>query len=284
MFASVADVLSDEERSAVETRFKFLLRDNAKRNDVYVGLQHLALESLDDDEFARLCTEVLSSTFWATWSLDDAEPCLLVQLTRSSDKHVEMFLVEPSRRMHALRRDGNGVLPFEFRRFNSSAGEHTHPTLVLQGELVRSRESERVSFAATECLWNGRSYLGNTDRQSRMNVARACIDAEPFKRPLLTRGTLDPAHDPSTVLANVLYKPHVTSLQAEAVVKDVPRAFREFTVDGIELRSSIATHTLAAEGPSAYTLALSSSASRIRRLLDALGTSQKDEMVTKDDT
>lgn len=228
--------------AALEARVRFLVRDNPTNRPLYAGLDTLDASAIADAVFA-------TPTTWATWALAGAEPCLFVQLAAAGGSDgVEQFLVARNRSTWAVRRDAHGALPFRF--------ENDRQLLVLQAELVAATDgSHDVVLLVTECLWN-RAYRGNKDRASRMAMAHALVDGEPFRAPPCVRRTDDNDGDRARCLADVIYKPHMTALTADAVVRATPPALRRFTVVGIAFRDSTAVHTPAAAGASAYTLPL----------------------------
>jgi len=267
--------LSDRARACLESNFRFLVRDNADNVSLYAGIASQDVTAIDDEKFRDFCASTLDSSFWATWALADAEPCLLLQLRNdlvdecseqrqrggelSWPSESRLFIVAADRGIYELNSDREREQPFVFRRPNSNTGSMTFPVLALQGELVVDARSTRVVFLGTECLFN-RVYCGRVDRQTRMSHARALIEGEPARAPILQRNEkLNPADATAPrMLASIEYKPHMTALHAEAVVvarPPPPLIDGRFEVDGIELRCSSSSHTHAPAGASAYRLA-----------------------------
>jgi len=191
--------------------------------------------------------------YWVSWTFAGAAPCLYIQCGTEA-----MLMSAATGTVYALNRDRLGTLPFTFRRVHPGTGAATPLTLVLQAELVRGNDDDgRVHLLVTECLWAARGACTALDRQTRMTMARALIDTEPFQQRVLIANALDPATNPASVLAaDVRYKPHMTPLQERAVTMrgSVPRAFRDLTVAGMEYRDSTARHEPGI--PSSFTMSL----------------------------
>jgi len=239
--------------AALEARVRFLVRDNATNRPLYAGIDAIDAGALADTAFA-------SPTTWASWALAGALSCLFVQLERNDGiDGVEQFLVSRNRATWAVRRDARGALPFEFH--------NDRQLLVLQAELVEAVDgSHDVVLLVTECLWN-RVYRGNKDRATRMATAHALVDGEPFRAPPCVRRA-DAGDERARFITDVIYKPHMTALTADAVVRATPPALRRFNVVGIAFRDSTATHTPAPLGVSEYTLPLTGA--RTERVLELL--------------
>jgi hypothetical protein len=268
--ASIGFELDAAERVELARSCPFLRTQQASSAH-YTGATREELGALDDAAFAARCATALSAASWVSWSLAASTPALLVQvlaadvaMTSATAADACLYLVTPDHRVYALtqstRRDVRAPPPFAFRRFVASTHTAVFPRLlVLQGEVVATPAG--VGFFASECLANNSTRLA-PDRQSRMALARAIVEGEPSRAPLLTRVTaaepIVAERSASAQLLFVEYKPHMTALHARALVDATapPPLFlrRACTVNGLEVRASDAAHVRAADGAAVLVL------------------------------
>jgi len=224
MLARIGRLLVGDERARACARFRLLARPHV------ASARTRELDSLD-------------ASFWVTWHLAHGVVGLFVQCVNDDTTTSTLYAVDDAAdTLYELTTPA-----FEFRRGDGTPLD----AIVLEGEFVLAAD-DRVAFLATTCLYN-RVHRGSVDAQSRMMMARALIETPGA----LVRAARD---TPTAVLDAIHYKPHMTAVNARAVLDAVPQWLARYSPAGIELRCSSAPHVPGSSGRPSIVVAVAADA------------------------